>query len=276
MQELNWTNKEDITIQARYWPVDHPIAVITLVHGLGEHTGRYDHVADWFNSRSVSVLGYDHQGFGRSGGKRGHVRSLDALLDDIGQALGETARRQPDVPHFLYGHSMGGNLVLNYLFRRFPDLAGVISTGPWVRLAFPAPLVKVLAGRLLHRLLPALQMPNGLDPTRISRDPAVVDAYTSDPLVHDQLSLMAGIQLLDAANWLDRFSGETPLPVLLQHGGADQITSASATHALAGRLSGRVDHREWPDLYHEIHQEAEKEEVFAFTLDWMKTTMGTK
>ena len=274
MQTLNWTNAEGLQIHASHWPVEQAKAVLTLVHGIGEHIGRYDHVARWYNAQGIAVLGYDHQGFGRSEGLRGHAKSLEVLLDDIGQALDETRKLYPGAQHFLYGHSLGGNLVLNYLLRRKPELAGVIATDPWIRLAFPAPLLKVLAGRLLHRFLPTLRLPNGLAVQFISHDRAVVEAYQNDPLVHDRLSLAAGIQLLDASIWLDQYQGETPLPLLLQHGGADRLTSADASKELSERLSGPVTYQEWPGLYHEIHNEPEKEEVFEFTLAWMRGLPG--
>lgn len=274
MPELYWKNSEALQLRAIHWPVDAPRAVITLIHGQGEHIGRYAHVAQWFNAKSIAVVGYDHQGYGKSEGKRGHAKNLNALLDDIGLALAETRRLYPDVPHFLYGHSMGGNLALNYVLRRRPHLAGLIATGPWVRLAFPAPLLKVLAGRLLHHITPALRLPNGLAVHFLSHDPAVVKAYQDDSLVHDQLSVAAGIDLLDGAMWLDQYTGNAPVPILLQHGGADKITAASGTRALAERLQGDVTFREWPDLYHEIHNEPEQAAVFAYTLAWMERVLG--
>ncbi len=276
MEQLTWTNAQGLRIHAKHWPVEKPVATITLVHGMGEHIGRYAHLAQWFNRNAVAVLGYDQQGYGRSEGRRGHAKNLDVLLDDIGLALEESRRRYPDVPHFLYGHSMGGNLVLNYLLQRKPELAGVIATAPWIRLAFPAPLLKVLAGRVLHRFLPTLRLPNGLAVHFLSHDPAVVAAYQNDQLVHNQLSLAAGIQLLDASIRLDQYAGETPLPLLLQHGGDDKLTSAQATRDLAERLQGSVTHKEWPGLYHEIHNEPEQEKVFAFTLDWMRRVANLK
>ncbi|MEQ1745610.1 MAG: lysophospholipase [Saprospiraceae bacterium] len=270
MEKLTWTNPEGIPIHAAHWPEKKPWAAITLVHGQGEHIGRYDHLGRWFNERGVAVLGYDHQGYGQSGGTRGHAKNLAFLLNDIGQAFGQTQERYPDTRHFLYGHSMGGNLVLNYLLRRRPtDLTGVVATAPWVRLAFSAPLLKVLAGRLLSRLTPSLRLPNGLAVHFLSRDPAVVEAYQNDPFVHNRLSVAAGIQLLDGAIWLDQYAGDTPLPLLLQHGSADRITSAAATGELAERITGKVTFREWPGLYHEIHNEPEQEQVFQVTLDWM-------
>ncbi|GAB4497168.1 MAG: alpha/beta hydrolase [Saprospiraceae bacterium] len=276
MNELSWKNAEGLRLFAAEWPVEKPEAVIALVHGQGEHIGRYAHVAEWFNRHNVAVVGYDHQGYGRSEGKRGHAKSLNVLLDDIGRLLDETRRLYPATPLFLYGHSMGGGLALNYATRRDPVLTGLIATGPWIRLAFEAPALKVMAGKILRKLTPALTLPTGLVVNFLSRDEAVVRAYKNDPLVHGQLSTAAGIELLEAANWLDRYSGVFPFPVLLMHGGADKITSPAATKAFFERVSGDVTHREWPGFYHEIHNEKEKEKVFQYTLDWMKKFMNRR
>lgn len=269
MNELSWKSAEGLKLCAAEWPVKAPRAVIALVHGQGEHIGRYGHVAGWFNNHDIALLGFDQQGYGRSEGKRGHAQNLDVLLDDIGQLLEETRRRYPGVPLFLYGHSMGGGLVLNYVTRREPALTGLIATAPWIRLAFEAPPLKVLAGKILKKIMPALTLPTGLAVNFLSHDEAVVQAYKDDPLVHDKLSAAEGIALLEAANWLNTWSGSFSIPVLLMHGGADKITSPAATKEFFSRAAGEVAHREWPGLYHEIHNEKEKEAVFEFTLDWM-------
>lgn len=270
MNELSWKNAEGMHLHALHWAVAQPRAVILLIHGQGEHIGRYEHLGRWFNAKDIAVVGYDQQGYGHSEGRRGHAKNLDVLLNDVGQALEETRRLYPGLPLFLYGHSMGGNIVLNFLFRRRPAVTGVIATGPWVRLAFEAPAVKIVAGKLLRHILPNLRLPNGLAVHFLSHDPDVVAAYQRDPQVHNLLSAGAGIALLEGANWLDRYAGNTPVPLLLMHGGGDKITSAAATRELAARLSGDVTHHEWADLYHEIHNEPGKEAVFAFTLAWME------
>lgn len=270
MNEISLQNKENIRLHLADWPVEQPLAVVALVHGQGEHIGRYEHLAAWYNHHGVAVVGLDLQGYGRSEGRRGHTRSLDALFDDITLLLEETRRRYPQVPLFLYGHSMGGNLTLHYTVLRQPDIRGLIATSPWIRLAFEAPVLKVMAGRLLRRFMPTLSLPTGLTARFISQDPAVVHAYKTDPLVHDQLSASAGIILLESAAWLNQYSGKFPRPLLLLHGTGDKIISAAATREFAGRISGDVTHQEWPGLYHELHNEREQEEVFAFTLGWMK------
>jgi len=273
MEKLHWKNAEGLNLFAAHWAIETPRAVIALVHGQGEHIGRYNHMAEWYNRHGITVLGYDHQGYGRSEGRRGHARNLQVLLDDIGLLLEKTREMYPGLPVFLYGHSMGGGLALNYVTHEEPDLAGLIVTGPWIRLAFEAPVFKVLAGRFLRRFMPTLTLPTGLAAHFLSHDETVVKAYNADPLVHSKLSAAAGIALLEGAHWVDTWAGTFKIPVLLQHGGDDKITSASATSRFAERVKGDVTHREWPGLYHEIHNEKEQEAVFEFTLEWLESKL---
>lgn len=269
MNELQYKNQEGINLYAIEWPVADPVAVIALVHGQGEHIGRYHHLAAWYNARKIAVVGFDQQGYGRSGGNRGHVRDLEAFLQDIGLHLEKTRELYPGKPLFLYGHSMGGGLCLNYVARKEPQLAGLIVTGPWIRLAFPTPTLKVIVGRLLRNIVPKLALPTGLNANHISRDEAVVNAYKNDPLVHDKLSVTAGIELMEGAAWLDKWQGAFKIPVLIQHGADDQLTSAAASKEFAARVKGDVTYKSWPGLYHEIHNEKEQGEVFLFTYEWM-------
>jgi alpha-beta hydrolase superfamily lysophospholipase len=274
MKNLQWKNAEGLQLHAQHWPVDDPQAVIALVHGQGEHFGRYQHLAQWYNTHDVAVLGFDQQGYGRSEGQRGHAKDAEVLLDDIGLLLEKARELYPKTPLFLYGHSMGGNLTLNYVLRRTPALQGLIATSPWIRLAFEAPALKVMAGRLLRKFMPTLSLPTGLAANFLSHNEAVVQAYKNDPLVHDKLSAAAGIALMEAADWLNRFGGVVTVPLLLLHGTGDKIISPAATKEFAGRVAGDVTHHEWPGLYHELHNEAEQFEVFEYTLAWMRRRLG--
>lgn len=270
MKELSWENTQGLKLYGEDWPVKSPRAVIALVHGQGEHFGRYAHVAKWYNAHDIAVMGFDQQGYGRSEGIRGHADNLEVLLDDIGQFLEKTKERYPKTPIFLYGHSLGGGLVLHYVLRRDPVIDGLIVTSPLIRLAFEAPAIKIMAGKFLRRFMPTLTLPTGLAAHFISHDPAEVAAYKADPLVHDKLSAAAGIAILEMGEWLDKFSGVFSIPVLLMHGGGDKITSAAATSAFFGRVVGEVTYKEWPGLWHEMHHEPERAEVFGYTLDWME------
>lgn len=274
MQELTWTNEEGLKLHAIHWPVEMPKAVIALVHGQGEHIGRYHHLAAWYNRQEIAVVGYDQQGYGKSEGPRGHAKSVDALLDDIGLLLNKVRSLYPDVPRFLYGHSMGGNLSLNYALKRQPNIKGLIVTGPQIRLSFEPPAIKIWVGKFMRSIVPSLALPTGLPVDALSRDKAVVEAYKADPLVHDKLSAAEGIGILEAGAWLDKYSGTAPVPMLLQHGSDDQITSAAGTRDMAERLKGDVTYKEWPGMYHEIHNEADQEAVFGYTLAWLTSKLG--
>ncbi|HSN75087.1 MAG TPA: lysophospholipase [Anaerolineae bacterium] len=269
LTDVTWTSTDGLPLVGRCWePEVEPRAVVCLVHGLGEHCGRYAHVAATLTDAGYAVLACDQRGHGRSGGKRGFIPSYDALMDDIGLLLTQAKERFPGKPRFLYGHSLGGNEVINYALRRKPDLAGVISTSPGLRTAFKPPAVQLTVGRLMNRLWPAFTMPNGLELAALSRDPAVIAAYQADPLVHDRLSARLGIELLESGEWAIAHAAEFPVPLLLMHGTADRLTSYQASQEFASQAPN-CTLKLWDGLYHETHNEPEKEEVIGFVTDWL-------
>lgn len=268
--EVSWKNPAGLNIYSKLWTIPSPKAIVALIHGQGEHINRYEHLATYYNNNGVAVWGYDQQGFGKSEGPRGHAPNLEAYLDDTGILIDQISSRFPGTPIFLYGHSMGGNVALNYAFRRNDKrLTGIIATGPWIQLAFEAPAIKILAGRLMRSLMPKLALSSGLDTRLLSIDPAVVTAYNNDPLVHDKVSAAAGISLIEGAAWLNQYANPVPTPLLLMHGEADGITSCPATKALSERLSGPVTWKAWPGMFHEIHNEPDQKAVFDYTLNWI-------
>jgi alpha-beta hydrolase superfamily lysophospholipase len=272
MKQLEWTwyAADKTRLYARSWQPDGAAAgVVCLVHGLGEHSNRYAHVAAALCQAGYVLLAYDGRGHGKSQGGRGDAASYDTYLDDIKRMLDEAGERYPALPRFLYGHSMGGNLALNYALRRNPQIRGVIATGPWLRAAFDPPAWRVRAGRALHRIRPALPQPAGLDVTAVSRDPAVVRAYQDDPLIHDKISLRVYFSCLDAGLWALERAAEFPLPLLLMHGGADRLTSAAASREFAEKIKHDCTFKEWDGLFHEIHNEPEQQQVFAYMIEWL-------
>lgn len=245
-------------------------AVLCLIHGLGEHGGRYDHLARFLNQEGFLVMALDLRGHGRSPGPRGHIPGYDVILNDIGLFIRQTASLNQNRPLFLYGHSMGGGYVLNYCLKNKPSLAGVVVTGPLLRTAFAPPGWKLILARLMYRLWPALTLPNELDVTAISRDQRVVDAYRNDPLVHDRLSVRLGVEMLAAGEWALDHARELRLPLLLMHGGDDRLTSPQASGEFAQKAGPVCTLKIWPGLYHEIHNEPTQDEVFAFLLAWLQ------
>jgi acylglycerol lipase len=258
-------------------PESGPAAVVCLVHGLGEHSGRYEHVASTLNVAGYALLGLDLRGHGRSGGPRGHSPTSSAMLDDIDQLLIEAAGRYPDRPRFLYGHSLGGGLVLCHALRSCSptggrssrDVAGVIASGPTLRTAFAPPGWKLAVGKVTYNLAPAMSMSNGLDRSALSRDPLVVERYNSDPLVHDRLSARLGMDILRNGERALGQAARFPVPLLLMHGAADRITSPEASREFAQKTDCQCTLKLWDGLYHEIHNEPEKQEVLEYMIAWL-------
>ena len=272
---LEWKTDDGLSLAVRNWkPETEPKALICLVHGLGEHSGRYNHLGGYLKGAGYALLAFDLRGHGRSQGQRGYSPNFRALLQDISLSLEEGQKLYPGRPLFLYGHSMGGTLVLNYVLRNRPSLAGVIVTSPLLRTAFAPPLWKVILGRIMYYLWPNLSLANELDCQGISRDPAIVHAYKNDPLVHDRLTPRLGIDLLRGGLWAFEHAAEFTLPLLLMHGDADSIVSAKASGEFAARAGNSCTLKIWPGLYHELHNEPEKDEVLSYLLGWLEWRCG--
>ncbi len=250
-------------------PEAEPRAAVCLVHGFGEHSGRHGHLAEYLTARSYALLGVDLRGHGRSEGRRGHTPSWDTLLDDVARSLDDTRQRFPGLPVFLYGHSMGGLIVLSFALRRRPSLAGVVATGPLLRLKVEPPAWERTFVGLAVGVLPTLSIPSGIDPMTLAHDPQVARAYVDDPLVFGRISLRLAQDLMTEGPWVLAHAAEFPLPLLLMHGDADKINSFAASKEFAERVPVDCTFRAWPGLYHEIHNEPEQGEVFAEVVAWL-------
>lgn len=272
--EFNWKTIDGIDIFAKDWKIDQPKAVIALVHGFGEHCMRYNSMAKYYNSQGYAMVGYDRRGHGRSGGEIGHTPSYAALLDEVDQLLTHCTKRYPKVPIIIYGHSMGGNLVLNYMIERsFPDIKLTVVTGPWIRLTKePAGLLKSTV-KFARKFVPKVTVGQKIG-TYISRVKEEVDKYNNDPLVHGKMSFSLGDEMFKSCQRLEAFSGAFPTPLLVQHAGDDQITDPKASEAFVNRLSSEVQFKIWEGLYHEIHNEHIREQVYDYTIVWMDEAMS--
>lgn len=267
----HFKSKEGLELFAHAYPSKNPPkAIICLVHGHGEHIERYEHLAAALNDADYALIGFDHRGHGQSDGPRGHTPSYETLLDDIDAFLAEVDKDYPDLPRILYGHSMGGNLVLNYTLRRNPELKGVIATGPWIKLAFEPPAVQVFLGKTMDKIFPAFIQASGLETAALSRDPEVVRAYEEDSLVHDKISARLFVGMYESGLWALENAEEFPLPLLLMHGSADRLTSADASREFAEKAGEKVKLKIWDGFYHEIHNEPEQADVFKTIIDWLE------
>lgn len=268
--EWNWTSRDGLNMYACLWAPDQtPRALACLVHGHGEHIHRYDHVGAAFSQASYVLAGFDLRGHGRSGGPRGYAPSYEQLLDDIRDFMTDMRKRYPGVPVFLYGHSMGGNQVINYVLRSPQDLQGAIVTGPWLRLAFePSPLQLSLA-RVMNGIVPAFSQASGLEQAAISSDPEVVHAYAADPLVHEKITARLFTVIHANGLWALAHAADLKVPMLLMHGSADRLTSSKASREFAAHAGDLLTLRIWDGLFHEIHNEPTQAAVLKVMTDWI-------
>jgi len=250
-------------------PEDQTRAVVCLIHGIGEHSGRYAHLADSLNQAGYALISFDLRGHGKSEGLRGHTPSYEALMQDISFLLESANKKFPQLPLFLYGHSLGGNLVLNHVLRRQPYLKGVIATAPWLHLAFEPPAFKIALGKMTNCIWPSFSQKSGLDTRALSHDLESVHTYENDPIVHDRISARMFISAYQAGQWALEHASEFSLPLLLMQGGADKIISVEAGREFSGKIKENCTLKIWDGLYHEIHNEPEKEEVFKFLIGWL-------
>lgn len=269
--EMNWKSHDALDLFAQAWEpsTPQPRSIVCLVHGLGEHTSRYAHVAEAFGREGFALFGADLRGHGRSGGARGHISSIEDFMKDIDLLLEQARLRYPDLPLFLYGHSLGGIQVLYYGLTRKPNLSGVIATSPGLHTALEQQRLKVFLAKALGVLFPTMTLASGLEAKYLSRDPKVVEAYIRDPLVHDKVTFGFGRTMTGVTRWTLEHAGEFPLPLLLMHGKADKIAFPSSSVEFAAALKDKGTLVLWDDAYHEVHNEAEKDEFLKTINLWM-------
>ena len=267
--DWKWKAQDGVELSARGWKPAAPKAVVVLVHGHGEHIERYQHVARAFADAGYAMQAFDLRGHGKSAGQRGHTPQYDSLMNDITDFVQDAQKRYPGLPVFLYGHSMGGNLAINYVLRFPQGLKGVIATGPWLKLAFEPPAAQVFAVKLLNNLAPSMSIESNLDTSGLSHDADIVKKYQTDPLVHGKVSFRLFSGITTAGIWALEHASDLKIPMLLMHGSGDKITSAPASQEFAQKAGKLVTLRVWEGLYHEIHNEPEKAEVIQSMIAWM-------
>ncbi|MBG0771529.1 MAG: alpha/beta hydrolase [Anaerolineaceae bacterium] len=268
---FNFKTNDGLTLLGRVWQTTGtPKGIINLVHGLGEHSGRYAHIAEAFTKSGYNLISFDLRGHGLSEGKKGHTPDYEHIMDDVALFMQKSNDFfGKDHPNFLYGHSLGGTIVLNYALRRKPELAGVISTDPALRLSFEPPKIKLMLGKVMADLMPSFSMTNSMDYDALSRDAAIVQAYKDDVLVHYMISAKLVMELFNSGKYAMEHAKDWSLPLLLMHGSDDRISSCQASEEFAKLAGDSVTFRKWEGYYHEIHNDIGKEEVITCMIEWL-------
>jgi alpha-beta hydrolase superfamily lysophospholipase len=273
---------DGLRLQLREWPVPGPYGTVLIVHGLGEHIGRYLHVAAHLNAWGWTVVGYDQRGHGASEGARGRLSSADDLLDDLGRVVAHVRDAHPR-PLVLLGHSLGGLVAARYVAEGAGDTPPAAWHRPVDALVMSSPALDTgmhLGQRMLLAVVgpvaPSLGVGNGLDPAWISRDARVVSAYTADPLVHDRIAPRLVRFIVDAGTLVRARAPRWNVPTLLLYAGSDRcvVPGGSAAFAAAAPRACVTAHA-YPTLYHEIFNEPEQAEVFSELRAWLETRVPT-
>jgi len=267
-----------IELVTHRWPPDGeaiPRAAVAIVHGLGEHSGRYGAVVSALTGRGFAVHGFDLRGHGRSPGRRGHIDAWSDYRDDLAACLDHVrVQEAPGTAVFLYGHSLGGAIVLEYGLRQPGGLAGVIASAPALEpKGVRSPMLEALA-RALSRIWPTFSLPVPLEEAALSRVPAIIEANRRDGLVHRRITARAVIETLAALAWTKSNAPAWKLPLLVMHGTGDRIIDPDGSRAFvaaAHRGSGAdVELRLYDGVYHEAHNDLEAERVLADVGAWLE------
>jgi len=266
--ELTGTRDGTTQLQRRWRAADlgldaAPRSALVAVHGLGEHSGRYDHVGRFLAALGHDVLAFDNRGFGQSGGRRGHVDSFDEFLDDVEDMVIE--RRQLGAPVVLFGHSLGGLIAATYVVRGRPAPDLLVLSSP--ALDADVPRWQRVVAPVLSRFKPNLFVANNIDPEVLSHDEEVQVAYRDDPLRVGGSTARLGQQVFDAMREASAGTRRVNVPTYVFHGAADRLVPPRASERLAAQ--DNVTYRLWPGLRHECLNEAARFNVLGELAAWL-------
>lgn len=253
-------------------PAGKPRGSVLVVHGVGEHGGRYGHLERALLDAGWAVYIYDHRGHGRSTGRRVHVARFSDYVDDLAQVYEHVKSLAGEGKVFVYAHSMGGLIATTWATVRRPTLWGLVVAAAPFQLAVRVPFLKVAAAKILSQVIPAFALANEVDPAILSRDPSVGRAYLLDPLVERKATVRWGAEFLTALDVISRRAHELDVPVLLVHGECDQIAAAAGSRAFHARFAcADKTVKIYPGCFHELHNEVEADRAgfFEDVVGWL-------
>lgn len=270
--ETSYTTHDGLKLYLQAWLPENPKASLLLVHGLGEHSGRYGAMVSRLNELGVAVFTFDGRGHGKSavGKPTAYFDSYADYLRDIDVLLGKAKNYIQGLPVFLYGHSMGGGLVAAYVLAYTPDVTGVILSSPAIKEAEGTSPVLIAASGLVNRLFPKLKVLK-LDITGISRIPEEVEKYKNDPLIYQEnIPARTGYELYKMMQFIQQKAENFDLPFLLIHGDADRLTNPKGSELFFGKAKSKdKTFRLFPGGYHELINDKDREEVMGLISDWV-------
>lgn len=267
---------DGLNIFYRQYKASPEKAKMIIIHGLGEHSGRYLNVINRLVPKGISIFALDFRGHGKSDGKRGHVLSFDDYLEDLYSISGVAIKeKKPGIKYFLLGHSLGGLIAINYAIRRQETIDGLIISSPSLGVAVKVPAIKAVLGKAMSSLWPGLSLNNELDASKISHDEKVVAAYRNDPLVHDRVTARWFTEFLSSMKKANNQASEIKVPFLMQIAGDDHLVDAAMSKSFFERVSSKDKTLHvYEGLYHEIFNEKEEDRKLA--IDDLEGWIGSR
>jgi len=268
------TSADGTKLHARHWPAASPQATLALVHGFGEHCARYEPMAAHLTAQGVQVVAFDLRGHGRSEGKRGVISSYDDYRADLAALLTRARQLHADVkgPLVLYGHSMGGGIVLDHGLNETPGVDGIIASAPLIALPDPIPAPLRAIVKVLAKLFPNGAMKQPIDGAKVSTLPAEQRQYNEDALNHGQLGFRTALAIVENGEALTRNAAQWKIPLLMFHAQQDQLTDFTASREFAA--AAQAEFHAFQDVEHEMHNDATRAEVYALMSGFIDRLSG--
>lgn len=267
MIEFALTSKDGTELFGRHWAVKTPKAVMALVHGFGEHCGRYDHMATYLNAQRIAVVAADMRGHGKSSGKRGVVSAYENFREDLDALLTQTRTLYPDTPLTLYGHSMGGGIVLDHGSRQ-NDALPIIASAPLITLSDPIPTGLRAFAKFMGKVLPKGALAQPIDGTKISNLHDEQALYLNDPLNHGKMGFRLAEAMVATGEHLQDNAKDWDRPLLLFHSKADQLTGFDGSNEFA-KHAKQVEFHPFEDVQHEMHNDTSRATVYKLMSDFI-------
>jgi len=262
-------------LQARWWRRPRPRGLVIIVHGFGEHGGAYERVARTLGAAiDVDVIAPDLRGHGLSPGRRGLVRTYDDLIGDLQSVVDWSERERLPGPHFLLGHSNGGQVALRLALGRPDSIAAMVISNPALRVALPVPPLKLKVGRLLLKYAPWITLKGEIRPHLLTRDPAIQEEHRSDALRHGRMSAPLFFGMVEGGEIVIARAGEIRIPTLLVVGGQDPIIDPAAAREFFDRMGSedKTMHL-YPKMLHEPLSDVGREQVYEDVARWLSSRL---
>ena len=270
VDEFLWKRSKSVELYGKLCtPTDASMNVlVVVVHGLSEHTDCYDDLAEKFTAQSVGVFTFDLRGHGLSSGRRGHT-SIRNTTDDLQLVIENMHQRFPDVPIVLFGHSLGGHIVLHYAVNRNINVQGIIASSPWLKLANPpSPLIVGLA-KWASYVIPWFTVRVGIKAEQLAIDGVGVRSAKTDPLLHQKISVKLFSDMWTNAKTMRCSRRRIEIPLLVMHGTADSLTSHLASKSFVQNAGENAVFKQWHDMYHDLLNDIRSEVVFRYMMKWL-------